>query len=490
MLDFDGTALVGASGLTNPSGMVIDGSTLYVAQCDGSAIKRYTIGPGQLTAAGQISLGIDPGTGQAFASGCGLAESNGRLWFTNRTGGGSLYSIDPAAGGPDGTSNLWAGDLLASSGSVSSSLFSAYVYSLYRFDTTATAATTAFFVNSAYGSGEHDLALSPAGDRIAIAADQPRLVPEYSTADGAKIRNYHSGSYGRSGFYGSQAVAYSPAGTHLALGSAQLHPDILVYATGGAAYSRYYSFRPVGQFLAPRGLAWAPDSSRLFAVTADGVSGTGASPTFRVLSGPLNVQPTISVAAPLTIYGQARNVTVQLSAHGLNRRVVIYKRPYGGSWSVLAAGNVDGTGRFTARYAPKRLTFLYATYAGGGTYLPAVSMHVQMGVLPLMSRTLTGYFAISGKYRLYRAGVHPRIIGRVLPVHPGACVHFEVSHFVGGRVSSPSRSPCFRMGSTGVASAYYVGPFGRGVPFRQRVYFAGDADHGEARSAWIYMKVA
>jgi hypothetical protein len=46
------------------------------------------------------------------------------------------------------------------------------------------------------------------------------------------------------------------------------------------------------------------------------------------------------------------------------------------------------------------------------------------------------------------------------------------------------------MGSTGIASAYYVGPFGRGVPFRQRAYFAGDADHEAARSAWIYMKVA
>jgi hypothetical protein len=487
MLGFDGSVLDEASGLSSPSGMVIDGTTLYVAECGGAAIKRFTIGTDQLTASGQISLGIDPGTGHAFTTSCALAESNGRLWFGNYPTGGSLYSVDPAVGTPDGTSNISIGELFATSGAASTRLFNAEAYSLYGLDTTNPTATVGFFDNSVYGTNAWDLSASPAGDRVALAADQPHLVAEYSAADGTKLHNYHSGYYGRSGFYGSQAVAYSPNGSHLALGSAQLHPDILIYALGGSIPTRTYSFKSVGQYLAPRGLAWAPDSSRLFTVTADGIHGTFGSPVFRVLDRPLMIQPTIAVFAPATVYGQSRKVTVRLSAHGLNRRVVVYKRPYGGSWSMLAAGNVGSGGTFTVKFAPKRLTFLYATYAGGGKYLPAASPHVGMYVQPIVKRSLTGFYAISGRTYLFRSGTDPRIFGTILPVHAGACLHFEVSHYASGRWTSPNRSPCFRMNSAGTAAAYYVGPFGRWVPYRQRVYFGGDADHTSARSTWIYM---
>jgi hypothetical protein len=481
MLGFDGALETTIGGLTAPSGMVIVGSTLYVAQCDSAAgIAKYTIGAGTLTPAGAIALGTDSATGQPMKTGCSLALGGGRLWFVDAESDGFLYSVDLAGTAVDTSSNVVLFDNVTSDPGAPNNIFDVVGTNVLRLDVSSPTATTAATATGAFGYSLHQLVPSPSGTRLYMAAESSQSVSAWDTSTMTKLANYTAG------FHGADAVAVNATGGVLAVGAVDWTPDISVYRAGTSKPSRTYTIGGTSSHPGWAGLAFSPDSTKLFAVTTD--LGSAGNVTFRVLSKPLSIAPILTVRAPTVRYGRVAHVTAHLSAHGTNRRVVIWRHPYGGSWSVLAAGNVGPTGNFVASYKPARRTTLYATYGGGGKYLAVKSGLWQENVRALEGIALSGFYAKSGAYHLYHAGTHPGVRGAVAPNHHGQCIYFEIEHFGAGHWTAPARSGCFHLNSSSAALVVYTGPFARGVAYRQHIYFPGDIDHVGGYSVWVYMK--
>jgi hypothetical protein len=102
------------------------------------------------------------------------------------------------------------------------------------------------------------------------------------------------------------------------------------------------------------------------------------------------------------------------------------------------------------------------------------------------SASLSGFYGRSGKYKLYRLGRRPSLRGTVYPNHQGHGLKFVAQRLVRGHWRTAATGT-FPIQSNG--SAYAVlknAALGR---YRQRVVFAGDADHLGATSAWVYLQV-
>jgi hypothetical protein len=113
------------------------------------------------------------------------------------------------------------------------------------------------------GSDLADLAVSWDGSRLLTAAGAPYAVQEFATADLTTVtRSYPTAPY-------PNAVAISPDERSFAGGSdGGLDPDVFVF-TGGTPGRTV----ELGARLVAGGLAWSPNSRRVYAVTFDAFLG-------------------------------------------------------------------------------------------------------------------------------------------------------------------------------------------------------------------------
>ncbi|CAM5443580.1 WD40 repeat domain-containing protein OS=Streptomyces alboniger OX=132473 GN=CP975_16155 PE=4 SV=1 [Streptomyces alboniger] len=137
-----------------------------------------------------------------------------------------------------------------------------------------------------------DIAVSPDGTQVVTASGAPYYHPVYSTKDLSPVGRYSSGDYGA-------AVDIAPDGTVAAGTSSWYGPDVHVYRQGQWSKVREYEFPNTGNSsggdtLAEGGLAWAPDGSRLFAVS----SNSEGAFSLRVFTDPAKSRPTLTVSAP------------------------------------------------------------------------------------------------------------------------------------------------------------------------------------------------
>ncbi|MFD8112410.1 YncE family protein [Streptomyces microflavus] len=116
------------------------------------------------------------------------------------------------------------------------------------------------------GSAPKDIALSPDGKRVVVAYGVEYTHPVYRMPNLAPESGYAAGGT-------PNAVDIAPNGT-VAVGSEALdEPNVLVYPKGAAKAVRTYKLANRStadskyQALMPASLSWAPDASRLFAVT-------------------------------------------------------------------------------------------------------------------------------------------------------------------------------------------------------------------------------
>ncbi|MFF1699600.1 WD40 repeat domain-containing protein [Streptomyces sp. NPDC058257] len=148
-----------------------------------------------------------------------------------------------------------------------------------------------------------DIAVSPDGTQIVTASGAPYYHPVYSTKDLSPLGRYDSGTYGA-------AVDIAPDGTVAAGTFSWYGPDVHIYRQGKWSKVREYEFPNTGggsggDTLAEGSLAWAPDGSRLFAVSENS---QGAF-SLRVLNDPVKSLPTLTVDAP-TKAPRAKSLTV------------------------------------------------------------------------------------------------------------------------------------------------------------------------------------
>lgn len=128
---------------------------------------------------------------------------------------------------------------------------------------------------SIVGSDLTDLALSPDGATLYTASGSRDGIEAFNTTDLSRAGGYHTGNYPNS-------VAAATTGTHIATGVRSPRDDAYIYKTGGALPAKTLDLTDTG-VLAPRGLAWAEGTKRLFAITRPANATT---PTLRAITSP------------------------------------------------------------------------------------------------------------------------------------------------------------------------------------------------------------
>ncbi|GAA3124297.1 hypothetical protein GCM10010521_08980 [Streptomyces rameus] len=241
-----------------------------------------------------------------------LAETRGKLWFGYdfQQGTGEIGVVDLLDGHyPVGfrqdTSGTWGsapmldaaeGTLVAGTPVQSPTELSTYDASSGTLVRTAHATVE--------GGNTRDLAVTPDGKDVVVASASPYYQAVYKTADLTADGNYPVNAY-------PNAVDIAPDGSVAAGIDGAYEPDVYVFKPGSHSTVREYDFPSSSadgnaDRLAAAGLAWAPDASRLFAVSSnsDGVY------RVRVLDTPTKAATTVTVDAPASA-ARAKKLTVK-----------------------------------------------------------------------------------------------------------------------------------------------------------------------------------
>ncbi|MFE9883152.1 Ig-like domain repeat protein [Streptomyces sp. NPDC005784] len=267
-----------------------DSGTLYAAVAGADAIVAFDTATGAETA--RYTVGDSP---------LSVALAGGKLWFSY--GGsheGNIGSVDFSGEQPVVTlaqeGRVWylAPMLDAAPGS-STLIAAAYAQSpvaLASYDVSSGTLTRTAYTTGT-GGNLGDLQVTPDGQHVVVASGAPYYHQVLRTSDLTEDGSYASDS-------GPNAVAIAPNGAVAAGISGAYEPDVYVYKPGGTKSVREYDFPDTdpsvtgADKLAASGLAWAPDGSRLFAVTSN-YSGVYS---LRVLEAPTKAATSITVDAP------------------------------------------------------------------------------------------------------------------------------------------------------------------------------------------------
>lgn len=309
--DYSGAVVATLPSLPGVTGLDLsaDSGTLYAAVPGADAI--VTIDTASLQEAARYATG--DGTGPKYP-----ALAGGRLWFGyGASGAGQIGSLDltgpePVVSLDQETNGTWyAAPTLASTPGAPDVLAAGIQGQsptrLAVYDVASGTATRTALADTDAGNLS-DLALSPDGSRLVVASGSPYRHQTYGTSDLKPGIAYPSQTY-------PNAVDIAPDGTVAAGIEGWYEPDVYVYKQDSTAKPvRTYDFPNTGytsgaDTLDPAGLAWAPDTSRLFAVT---VNSYGAR-SLRVLTDPVRSVTTVTVTAPakatrgkkLTVTGKA-----------------------------------------------------------------------------------------------------------------------------------------------------------------------------------------
>ncbi|MEU8618066.1 Ig-like domain repeat protein [Streptomyces sp. NPDC048623] len=293
--DYTGTVLATVPNLPGVRGLEIaDDSSRVYATVSGndSIVSVNTETPSDVVS---YALGADaPGD---------LAQAGGKLWFAYT--GGQLGSLDLSGAEPVvalalglGAPSTWfSGSTLL----LGSDPGAPNVLAIGNRDATPTQlgvydVSTGTPVLKASKSGEYsglqELDVTPDGQNIITAGANPYAYPALSTTDLSETARYISNEY-------PNAVAVAPDGSIAGGTDSVYEQDIHVFKPDKTMPVREYDL-PAGSdgsasILTTGALAWAPDSSKLFAATY--VSGVR---TLRVYDGPTKSVPTITIKAPAT----------------------------------------------------------------------------------------------------------------------------------------------------------------------------------------------
>lgn len=210
---------------------------------------------------------------------------------------------------------------------------------------------------SQYQSYLNDFDITPDGKHVLVGSGggSPYRAQSYSTADLSRTSRLATNN-------GGKAVAVAPDGT-VALGSSQ-SPNVRIYKPGGKGASRTYSFPPyTGNTKTPydlreAGLAWAPDRSRVFALTTNTYNDVFA---LRTLTDASKSAVTVSVKAPSKAT-RAKKLTVT------GKLTTNTPLPTGTKATVLRTDLESPKGRSLASVTPKKdgtFSFTDTPHVGG-----------------------------------------------------------------------------------------------------------------------------
>ncbi|MFE3164064.1 Ig-like domain repeat protein [Streptomyces sp. NPDC059224] len=254
------------------------------------------------TQTASYSVGVAPGD---------LEVVDGRVWFTYNTDIGVLDLSGPEPvvhRGQRGDVDFYGafGMFLASDPAVPGVLVAGNGGALAVYDVSGDGASLR--VKGSMDTSVRQLDLTSDGSQVLT-----------SWGDPAPDRGYGIGAYSATALSTAagypidpypNAVRVAPDGTVAGGSESWYGPDVHVYRPDAASPLREWDFPNTGDSsgadtLVEGALAWAPDESRLFAVSVN----TASTYTLRVLTDPTKELPTLTVAAPATS-DRAKKLTV------------------------------------------------------------------------------------------------------------------------------------------------------------------------------------
>ncbi|MFI5758625.1 YncE family protein [Streptomyces sp. NPDC051569] len=299
--DYSGTVKASLTGLPGVTGLALsaDSGQVYAAVKGTDRIvsvetRTYT------TTASYDLAGAD-----APAS---LEVVDGRVWFGY---GSNLGSLDLSGDEPVVTLDQNAGLdfvggrlLLGADPAAPGVLVAGAGGRLAVFDVGADG--TQLRVQGAMDTGVKQLDLTPDGTQVLTSWDGSGYgygFPAYSTTDLTTVGRYPTDAY-------PNAVAVAPDGTVAGGTFSWYSPDVHIHRPGSTTPTREYDFPNTGNSsggdtLVDGALAWAPDRSRVFAVSENSY-GTYS---LRALTDPTKELPTLKVSAPAKA-DRAKKLTV------------------------------------------------------------------------------------------------------------------------------------------------------------------------------------
>ncbi|MFE0806777.1 YncE family protein [Streptomyces sp. NPDC058794] len=361
--DYAGRVVKQIGGADGAWGFALSGDsrTLYVALRDAGAIAAID------TVTLQETARYDTGTGAgAYAGPTSLALAGDRIWFgySLDTWRGALGSLDLSGAQPvvtrdQGLDTFRGSPRLAATPQAPNTLVAAE-------SDGNTAAVAVYDVGDGRADNRatrvdpgpdgcaslQDAALTPDGRQVVIACAAAHYHQVLRTADLADSGTYTTG-------WSPTAVAVDPSGTTAAGVYGPSGPDVRLFAQGNPTAYTAWDFPEPSDYadttLVPGGLAWAPDGSRIFAVTE--TSGT-SSLSLHVLDHP-QVATTVTVRAPASSpRNQDLTLTGKLEApvgFGAGNTVDIWRidDPMAGEGTLIGSANVAADGTFSYTDVPR-----------------------------------------------------------------------------------------------------------------------------------------
>ena len=286
--DYAGTVKATLTGLSGVSGLALsaDSGQVYAAVKNGNRI--VSVETGTYTETASYPVGAAP---------VDLEVVDGRIWFGYGTDFGSLDVVgaEPVVRlHQRGDVDFFGGTtLLGSDPSAPGVLVAGTGGGLAVYDVTADGATLR--VKGSMDTSVKQLDLTPDGSRVLTSWDGTGNgygLPAYSTTDLNEVASYPIDAY-------PNAVRIAPDGSVAGGSSSWYEPDVHIHRPGETTPVREYDFPNTGNSsgsdtLVDGALAWAPDSSRVFAVSVN----TYGTYTLRTLTDPTKELPKLTVAAP------------------------------------------------------------------------------------------------------------------------------------------------------------------------------------------------
>ncbi|MGW0545987.1 Ig-like domain repeat protein [Streptomyces altiplanensis] len=368
--DYAGTVKATLTGLPGVTGLALsaDSGQVYAAVKDTDRIVSVETGTYTQTASYDLTGADAPAA---------LETVDGRLWFGYGSGIGSLdvsgaeplVKLDQNAG----AEFSGAAPLLGADPAVPGVLVAGAGGRLAVYDVSAEGAVLR--VRGSMDTGVKQLDLTPDGTQVLTSWDGSGYgygFPAYSTTSLEEVASYPTEAY-------PNAIAIAPDGTVAGGTSSSYAPDVHIHRAGDPKPTRQYEFPNTGNssggdLLVPGALAWAPDRSRVFAVSEN----TYGTFTLRVLTDPAKELPALKVSAParaeraqkLTVTGKLTSKTALPAGTALKVTRTDAESPSG---KALPAARTKADGTFSLTDTPPaggKVTYKVA-YAGDATHAPA-----------------------------------------------------------------------------------------------------------------------
>jgi hypothetical protein len=238
--------------------------------------------------------------------------------------------------------------------------------------------------------------------------------------------------------------------------------------------------------------------TRQFNIATTIVTGTVAAAAALLCVAPFAAATSAQRAGPTTIsvstdksvysYNDTAAVLIHLSSTGKNKDVLLYSQTFGHKRKLIAGSPVNANGNFRTTAPMWTKTVLTAVYRGDATDDPA-SDRVTRLVHSIVTGKQSGYYATSriGGYRLYHRADPPSFEATLTPALPGDCIRFQRQRNTAAGFRDLDRSQCIALGNP-VSFYNALKDTHRGLGYRVRMTFEGNAANLGAASGWMYFK--